>query len=37
MKKHYKSSRIKNRTITKKKKKFGWGSLKRLHSLLSYF
>ena len=36
MKKQYKSSWIKNHRITKKKKKW-WGSLKRLHNLLSYF
>ena len=37
MKKQYKSSRIKNHKITKKKKKNGWGSIKRLRSLLIYF
>ena len=36
MKKWYKSKRIKNHKITKKKF-FWWGSLKRLRSLLSYF
>ena len=38
MRKLYKSSKIKNRKITKKKKKKNdGGSLKRLRSLLSYF
>ena len=38
MKKQYKSSRIKNHEIAKKKKNFFLlGSLKRLRSLLSYF
>ena len=36
MKKQYKSSKIKNKRITKKNC-FDGGSLKRLHSLLSYF
>ena len=37
MRKQCKSSKIKNKKITKKKKNFDGGSLKRLRSLLSYF
>ena len=37
MKKQYKSSRIKNKKIKKKKEFFDGGSLKRLRSVLSYF
>ena len=37
MRKHCKSSKIKNKKITKKKKKIDVGSLKRVRSLFSYF
>ena len=36
MRKQYKSSKIKNKKLQKKKKKIDEGSLKKLCSLLSY-